>query len=193
MQDIEPFFSWRDEYIAEEDPHSPFYHRVYDEFSYHNAIYNYYIHPQWDDFGSATLYLKLLWVNYKQGFAILQLIGEWNDVLYNDIMYLKRNIAEHLMDNGVHKFLLVCDNVLNFHGDDTSYYEEWHEDVADEKGWIVIINCLEHVYKEFKKYKIYKYFYIDEKLNNLEWRVMKPGVIFEFLENYLNSKQKSIY
>jgi hypothetical protein len=193
MHDIEPFFIWRDEYISEEDPHSPFYRRVYDEFSYHNAIYNYYIHPQWDDFGSATLYLKIVWADYKTKFAIIELLGEWNDALYNDIMFLKRNIAEHLMSEGIIKFLLISDNVLNFHGDDTSYYEEWFEEVSEEKGWIVNINLLEHVRKEFKKYKIDRYIEIDEKLNNLEWRIMKPAFIFEFIEKYLSQKQKNLY
>ncbi|MGE5355931.1 MAG: hypothetical protein ACM3PT_06795 [Deltaproteobacteria bacterium] len=193
MQNIEPFFSWRDEYTAEDDPHSPFYHRIYDEFSYHNAIYNYYIHPQWDDFGSSTLYLKIIWVNYRQKFAILQLIGEWNDILYNDIMYLKRNIAEHLMSEGIVKFLLVIDNVLNFHGDDTSYYEEWCEEVLDENGWIVSINCLEHVRKEFRKCKIDRYINMDIELNDLEWRVMKPNIIFDHIENYFKNKLKSLH
>lgn len=193
MHDIEPFFIWRDEYTAEDDPRSPFYRRVYNEFSYHNAIYNYYIHPQWDDFGSATLYLKILWVDYKFKFTIIQLLGEWNDALHNDIMFIKRNIADHLMSKGIVKFLLISDNVLNFHGNDTSYYEEWLEDVIDENGWIVNINLLDHVRLEFRKYKINRYIEIDRKLNNMEWRLMKPAVIMEYIEKHLSEKQKSLY
>ena len=93
MQDIEPFFRWRDQYITSEDMRSPFYGTQNSEFQYTNAIYNYYIHPQWDFFGSPTLYMKLLFVEYEEGYAILEFIGEWNDCISNDIMYLKRDVA----------------------------------------------------------------------------------------------------
>ena len=64
MQDIEPYYSWSHLYTAAEDELSPFYGRVYSEFEYSNTIYNYYIHPQWDVFGSSTLYVKVLFVVY---------------------------------------------------------------------------------------------------------------------------------
>jgi hypothetical protein len=59
-------------------------------------VYDHVIHPQWDNFGS-TLYLKLLFADYDEGYVIIELIGEWNDLLHNDIMFLKRNIIEPLM------------------------------------------------------------------------------------------------
>ena len=65
MQDIEPYYGWRDFYISSEDELSPFYAREHSEFEYSNTIYNYFIHPQWDDFGSSTLYLKMLFVDYS--------------------------------------------------------------------------------------------------------------------------------
>ena len=55
MQDIEPYYNWRHLYTAEEDPQSPFYGRIYSEFEFTHTVYNYYIHPQWDEFGSRTL------------------------------------------------------------------------------------------------------------------------------------------
>ena len=54
-----------------------FYGRQYDEFKFTNKIYNYFIHPQWDDFGSATLYAKILYVEYDEGYAVIELMGEW--------------------------------------------------------------------------------------------------------------------
>ena len=60
MQDIEPFYNWRELYTSGDDPASPFYGREHSEFEYSSTIYNYYIHPQWDDFGSETLYMKVL-------------------------------------------------------------------------------------------------------------------------------------
>jgi hypothetical protein len=73
---------------------SPFYEREYSEFEYTNQVYNYLLHPQWDEFGSSTLYLKILYVDYKEGFAIIEMIGEWNDAINNDIMFLKRDVVE---------------------------------------------------------------------------------------------------
>ena len=52
MHDIEPYYKWRDHYTSESDDRSPFYGRVYNEFQYTQKVYNYFIHPQWDDFGS---------------------------------------------------------------------------------------------------------------------------------------------
>ena len=64
MQDIEPYYQWRELYIASEDELSPFHGVVYSEFEFSNTVYNYFIHPQWDDFGSNTLYLKIIFVDY---------------------------------------------------------------------------------------------------------------------------------
>ncbi|MEL6863417.1 MAG: hypothetical protein AAFP19_03315, partial [Bacteroidota bacterium] len=145
MHDIEPHFLWRDQYVASEDERSPFHGRVYDEFRFTNKVYNYFIHPQWDEFGSSTLYMKILFVNYDDGVAIIELIGEWNDCLQNDVMFLKREIIDLLMEHDINKYILICENVLNFHGSDDCYYEEWYEDVRDEGGWIALINILDHV------------------------------------------------
>jgi hypothetical protein len=86
MHAIEPHFRWRDYYIASEDKRSPFYGRIYSEFEFTHAIYDHVIHPQWDEIESPTLYIKILYVDYDKGFATIEMIGEWNDLLYNDIM-----------------------------------------------------------------------------------------------------------
>jgi hypothetical protein len=65
MHDIEPHFKWQNEYISSEDKLSPFHGRIYDEFRFTQKIYNYFIHPQWDEFGSQTLYMKILFVDYE--------------------------------------------------------------------------------------------------------------------------------
>ena len=100
MHDIEPHFRWRDQYIASEDQRSPFFRRRYSEFEYSHQLYNFFLHPQWDEFGSSTLYCKILYTEYEQGYTLIELIGEWNDTLHNDIMYLKRNVAEKINDAG---------------------------------------------------------------------------------------------
>src|ERR1700741_550312 len=118
MHEIEPYYNWRHLYTAEEDENSPFYGREYSEFEFSNTIYNYYIHPQWDDFGSQTLYIKILFVDYDQKYAVIEFIGEWNDAINNDIMLLKRDIVESMMRYGINKFILIGENVLNFHVSD---------------------------------------------------------------------------
>ena len=187
MHDIEPYFQWRDAYVASEDERSPLYGRIYDEFYFTNTIYNYYIHPQWDEFGSSTLYLKILYTDYDLGYAILELIGEWNDCIYNDIMMLRREITDLLQKEGISKFILVAENVLNYHaGEDNCYYEEWYDEVADGEGWIAIVNPLNHVSVEMHSYGLHDYVHI---LTGCAWRGHKPRALFKWVEAQLSSPQ----
>ena len=86
MHFVEPYFNWRGYYVASEDPLSPFFEREYSEFEFTNSIYDFYIHPQWDSIGSPTLFIKILMVDYDAAYAIIEIIGEWNDAIENDIM-----------------------------------------------------------------------------------------------------------
>jgi hypothetical protein len=54
MHMIEPYYNWGGFYIASEDIQSPFYGREYSEFEFTDTIYNYCIHPQWDNIGSPS-------------------------------------------------------------------------------------------------------------------------------------------
>ncbi|MFN5620834.1 MAG: hypothetical protein ACK478_05995 [Flavobacteriales bacterium] len=185
MHDIEPYYNWRGYYVASEDPYSPFFEREYSEFEFSSKIYNYYIHPQWDSFGSQTLFMKVLYCHYEQGFAVIELIGEWNDLLYNDIMFLKREVIEPMMDQGVSKFILIGENVLNFHFSDDSYYEEWFEDVNDSDGWIALMNIRDHVQEDISSANIDSYFVLGGKLNEVKWRTMNPDQLFESVERHV--------
>jgi hypothetical protein len=180
MHDIEPYYSWRHLYIADEDRFSPFFQREYSEFEFTHAVYNYLIHPQWDEFGSATLYLKILFVNYDTGFAVIEMLGEWNDALYNDIMYLKRNVADALIDKGISKFILIGENILNFHPMDDDYYQEWYEDIED--GWIVALNFREHIIKEFSHAHLDYYIAFGGMFNRFNWRSFDPNQLCQVIE-----------
>jgi hypothetical protein len=182
MHDIEPFYLWRDLYNSSEDEKSPFYKATYSEFTYSNKIYNYYVHPQWDSFGSANLYIKILFVDYADGFAIIELIGEWNDCIENDIMFLKRDIIDVMIQHKIKYFILLCEHVLNFHGSDDCYYEEWKEDISDEGGWICFINILEHVKDEMKRTLLQYHTNFGKKFNDLNWRKMTPTILFEYID-----------
>lgn len=185
MHTIEPFFNWRDLYTAEEDKLSPFYEREYSEFEFSKTIYNYYIHPQWDEFGSPTLYLKILYVDYINRFSVIEFIGEWNDAIGNDIMFLKREIIDTMVEQGINKFILIGENVLNFHASDDCYYEEWYEEINEEGGWIAALNFRDHVVDEMKRQRLEHFIYMGEKLSDINWRLIKPQFLPEVIESIL--------
>ena len=185
MHEIEPFYNWRHLYTAEEDERSPFFGRVYNEFEYTQAIYNYLIHPQWDEFGSRTLYMKILYTDYDQQFTVIELIGEWNDAIENDIMTLKRDVIDQLFSQGIRKFILITENVLNFHSGDRDYYEEWFDEVTDDNGWIVSLNMPEATQYDFRKKKLNYYIELMQMPN---WRVFKPEHLFAVINNELSRR-----
>ena len=185
MHDIEPHFAWRDDYASEDDERSPFFGRVYSEFTYTNKVYNYFLHPQWDDFGSQTLYGKQLYTDYREGYAILELIGEWNDLLYNDVKFLKEEVVDPLLAAGVSRFVLICENVLNFHGDDDCYYEEWAEEAREEGGWVALINTLPHVDDELREAMVDLYVHFGGDFAGVPWRPLKPKQIVRLVEGLM--------
>jgi len=193
MHDIEPHFQWRAHYRAESDPQSPFYGRQYSEFEFSARVYNYYIHPQWDAFGSSTLYTKLLFADYDEGYAILEFIGEWNDTLHNDVMYLKREVIDLLIPAGIHKYILIMEGVLNFHGDDDAYYEEWYDEVREEGGWIAMLNTLKHVEMELYDTRLDHYLAFGGVLNDINWRPQKPRRVYEAIEGLVQRGAKRVY
>ena len=171
-------------YIASDDENSPFYGRDYSELEFTNNIYNYALHPQWDDFGSETMYIKILFVDYEEKYCFIELIGEWNDAISNDIMLLKRDVIDEMGLYGINKFVLIGENVLNFHTSDDSYYEEWFEDNGDD-GWIIFLNFREHVLKEFQQHNIDYYFLSGGELDDFNWRRFSPGQVFGNLQKVI--------
>ena len=180
MHDIEPYYNWRHLYTAEEDPQSPFYEREYSEFEYSQTVYNFYIHPQWDDFGSRTLFCKILFADYEQGFAIIEFMGEWNDAIENDIYTFRRNIADVLSYNGIYKFILLGESVMNFHSSDDLYYEDWLENLKEEGGWVVFINLTEQSKYDFVHTGITNYI---ELIELPQWRTFQPEHLFNLIDN----------
>jgi hypothetical protein len=177
---------WRHIYVASEDPQSPFYGREYSEFEFENTIYNYMLHPQWDNIGSETLYIKILYVDYQESYAVIEMIGEWNDAISNDIMTLKREIIDELNYAGINKYILIGENVLNFHASDDCYYEEWFED--NEDGWIAFVNFRDHVLKEFEDHNIDYYYVSGGELNDFTWRRFSPGQLFGNISKIISKR-----
>lgn len=191
MHDLEPFYGWQDEYRAETDRFSPFFNIPDEEReNYVHTIYNFYIHPEWDDIGSPTLFLKVLYVHYEHQFAIIEMIGEWNDAISNDIMFLKRNLIDDLIKNGISKFILIGENVLNFHADTTDYYEEWQEEIEENKGWIGLLNFSKPVIQEMQNCAILPYvsFVLEQEW---AWRKLKPLALFSAIEMWMQHRISS--
>jgi len=177
MHTIEPFPRWINEYHPAKDERSPFFGKEYNYELYSDTIYGYYIDPAWDFMGSETLYLKVLWVHYEEGAAIVEFIGEWNDALNNDIMHLKRNIIDHFGLQGINKYILIGENVFNFHGSDDSYYEEWFDEVED--GWIAAVAFPDHVLQEWGNFGIDQYVVYGGTLQIGDWRTKKPHIFYK--------------
>ncbi len=185
LHDLEPYYHWRDRYIASEDEHSPFYGREYSEFEYSNKIYNYLIHPQWDDFGSSTLFIKILYVDYDTKCAFFELIGEWNDCLQNDIMFLKNNIIDHFQLKGISKFMFFGEHVLNFHGGDDDYYIELQDEISEQRGWVVFVNLLDHVLREMSDQGLRHYITFGFPFQDFNWRKYKPEQLVNLADQHL--------
>ncbi|MGF1638056.1 MAG: hypothetical protein ACFCUU_13345 [Cyclobacteriaceae bacterium] len=177
MHTIEPYYNWLNLYDTSRDALSPFYGKKYDFTSYTDTIYNYYIDPAWDYIGSDTLFLKILYADYHRGFTIIELLGEWNDAINNDIMHLKRNIIDHMVAQGISQFILLGQSVFNFHASDDSYYEEWFDDI--EEGWIAAIDFHDFVYEEWKKYNLDYYIIFGGDLEMNNWRTFSPIQLYE--------------
>ncbi len=192
MHDIEPYFRWRDLYIASEDPQSPFFGQVNSEFEFSDAIYNYVIHPQWDSCESPTLFLKVLFVDYDRQFALIELLGEWNDAIQNDVMFLKREVINNMIDAEITKFVFFCDNLLNFHAGDDDYYEEWYEEIVENDGWIAFLDTFDHVADEMGD-AIAQYVHFGSSLNGIPWREMKPEFVVDVVQERLMLAQKRLH
>jgi hypothetical protein len=186
MQDIEPFYNWRGLYDSAEDDSSPFHGRVYSEFQYSTTIYNHYIHPQWDEFGSETLYLKVLFADYENEFAVIELMGEWNDAIGNDIMFLKRDVIDEMIHCGIKNYILIGENVLNMHTSEEDYYEEWFDDIED--GWIVGLNFRDHVIAEFNSVGIDQYIVFGGRFDEINWRKYQPQDLFNLINLFMTRR-----
>jgi len=192
MHDIEPYANWQKYYTAADDPHSPFYGKAYNLEQYSDTIYGYYIDPAWDFIGSETLYIKILYTDYQAGFTIIEFLGEWNDTINNDVMHLKRSIIDEQVASGIYKFILIGENILNFHGSDDSYYEEWFDDVEDTDqredkgpGWIAAVSFPDFIQQELKKYHIDQYVNMGGTLQISNWRTLHPKTFFDIVDQLM--------
>jgi hypothetical protein len=138
------------------------------------------------------LYCKILFTEYDEGYTLIELIGEWNDTLHNDIMFLKRNVVDPLIREGIVKFIFFCENVLNFHGSDDDYYAEWAEEVHEENGWIALINTRQHVMEEMHDTRLQHYLHFGDDYNDIIWRTQKPQIVFHIIDAMVAGRVRRI-
>lgn len=192
MHDIEPFYNWLKYYDSSQDEKSPFFGKEYNHDLYQDTIYGFFIDPGWDSIESETLYLKMIYADYDEGFVIIEFIGEWNDAINNDIMLLKRNFIELLSREGISKFILLGENILNFHGSDDAYYEEWHDEVQDanpkKSGWIAAVNFPDFIQEELKKYKIDQHITMGNFLQIDNWRTLHPIRFYQRVDSLVQRR-----
>lgn len=92
------------------------------------------------------------------------------------------------MENGVNKFVLIGENLLNFHGNDEDYYEEWFEEVEESEGWNAFVNLRPHVKDELKDYDLDYYFLMGGELEELDWRTATPTQFISRIERYIQNR-----
>ena len=109
-----------------------------------------------------------------------------NDALNNDIMHLKRNIVDYFNAYDIRKYLLIGENILNFHGSDDSYYEEWFEDMED--GWITGLNFRDFVQEEMKNFNVDSYINFGGDLDVVNWRTLKPLQLFQRIDDIISRR-----
>lgn len=186
MHQIAPFYRWLKYYDQEQDVFSPFHGKEYNYDLYSETIYGYYIDPGWDFMGSETLYLKVIFVDYHNGIVVIEMIGEWNDAITNDIMHFKRNIVEHFLHHQVNKFILIGENIFNFHGSDDEYYAEWFDEL--EEGWVVGVNFMDFVQEEMKHYNLDMYINFGGQLDVANWRTLPPMKLYHQIDQLIQRR-----
>jgi hypothetical protein len=108
-------------------------------------------------------------------------------------MHLKRNVIDQLTFEGIKKFILIGENVLNFHGSDDSYYEEWFEETQESEdesgpGWIAAVSFPEFIRQEFEKYHIDQYVNMGGTLEIDKWRTLQPRSFFELIDRLIQRR-----
>lgn len=176
LRDIEPFYGWLHLYSHERDPRSPFHEVEHNLFHYDRSVNAIPAHPLWDDIASESLLVKILYADYAQGYAIIELFGEWNDLYDNDFKLLAENCLTYLIDQGIDKFILICENVFHIYLEADDYYQALQEEL--ENGWICALRLRDEVREDMIQYGIAPYFYWNPELDALPWRRLKPQQLF---------------
>lgn len=179
LSDVEPHYGWLGYYDPELDTCSPFAHDP-DDSDARPQLYTFEANPRWDGIGSESLLVKILFVNYapapEGGFAIIELLGEWNDLYENDWRLLCDNCLDWLVAQGIDRFILICENVFHAYLEADDYYADFAERIPE--GWVCLLRARPEVLAEFERYGISPYFYWNSQFDDLRWRKLKPWQLY---------------
>ena len=181
LRDIEPYYGWLELYNHEMDNKSPFHEVQHNLFYYDRSINHIPAHPLWDHIGSESLLVKILYADYSEKFAVIELFGEWNDLFDNDYKLLAENCLTYLIDHGINKFILICENVFHSYLETDDYYQALQEEL--ENGWVCALRLRDEVKEEMVQYGISSYLYWSPVLDDMNWRTLKPIQLFKIIES----------
>jgi hypothetical protein len=181
FQEIEPFHGWLHIYNQANDRRNPFREVEHNAFHYDRFIYTYPAHPLWESIESESLLIKVLYANYRRGFAVIELLGEWNDLFQNDFKLLCENCLYPLLHAGITNFVLICDNVFNIYIQNDEYYADLYDMLED--GWICLLNPRPNIVDELHKWRVDGFFRLLYDANAIRWRKMKPWDLFYRADN----------
>jgi hypothetical protein len=97
-------------------------------------------------------------------------------------MLLKRYVLEPFESESIHKFILIAENVLNFHSDGTDYYDELSQELRESGGWVVCLNMPYQSEIEFKQAGNHHFI---ELYNIPEWRSYRPFHLLRKVESLI--------
>ena len=179
FHDIEPHYGWLGFYSHDIDENSPFHTVEHNLFEYDRYVYTFPAHPLWDDIESEGLLVKILFANYEEHYAIIELFGEWNDLHQNDFKLLCENCLTYLVDAGVTQIIFIAENVFNIYLEADDYYEAFTEEL--ESGWMCLLRARTAVHEELRRYGIDRYFYWNAELDEMNWRKLKPWQLHQLV------------
>ena len=87
------------------------------------------------------------------------------------------------MSEGIERFILIGENILNFHASDDCYYEEWFDEVTDGDGWIALLNFRQHVVDELVSADLDQYFVLGGELQEMGWRTFSPPQLYQRIDD----------
>lgn len=177
FQEVEPYAGWLLFYDPSTDERAPLPAGPEGDLP-SRYIYTFAANPLWDSIDSESLLVKILYLHYQEGYAVVELLGEWNDLFENDFRLLCERLINPLMEEGVNRFVFICENVFNVYIDATDYYEDLQDRLADEAGWICLLKARPNVQEGLAASQLDRYLLWDDQLDHLRWRKLKPWDLF---------------
>ena len=123
------------------------------------------------------------------GMPSWEFIKNGNDCITNDIMFLKRDVADVLIEKAsINSFccVIMCQPFMV--PDDC--YEEWWDDIKDAGGWVCMVNSLIMWATEMKRTRLQYYTHFGAVFNDVNWHNKLPEMVFQEITGRLAHGQR---